>query len=184
MVVELTETTDALLGTSNTNPFRFRTVRKYEDNMEGVEEVDRSDELVGAIHNEKIHVLISVVGRRAMSVAWKLAKKNGLKALCVPESIENAVAATALSFGFNTALSFAIELLDQVRTAARASRRIAMFIPEIPFDLAKVAQCLKENVQRGRPSTLIVVAEGARSASNRQTSPRARHRKEPMTALV
>jgi 6-phosphofructokinase len=186
-IAGLTEISDAHLGTSHTNPFRVRTVQKYEDNMEGIEEIDRSDELLAAMKKEQIDGLISVVGRRAMSISWKLAKKNGLRTLCVPESVENDMATTLLSFGFNTTLSFAIELLDQLRTAARASRRIAVaevlgehagwlalqagiaasadavLIPEIPYDLAKVAERLKQNQRAGRSPTLIVVAEGARS---------------------
>lgn len=189
-VAGLTESADALLGTSHINPFRVRAVQKYEDEMEGIEEVDRSGELLTAIHKEQIDGLISVVGRRALSVSWKLAKKSGLKTLCVPESVENDMAVTALSFGFNTALSFAIELLDELHNVARASRRVAVvevlgehagwlalqagialpadavLIPEIPFDLEKVAQRLKQNEQCGRSPLLIVVAEGARPASD------------------
>lgn len=67
--------------------------------MEGIEEVDRSDELRAVFREEQIDGLISVVGRRAMSVALRLAKKDGLKTLCVPESVENDLATTALSFG-------------------------------------------------------------------------------------
>jgi len=194
-IAGFTEAADALLGTSRINPFRVRTVQKYEDDMEGIEEIDRSDELLTALRQEQIDGLISVVGRRAMSVSWRLAKKDGVKTLCVPESVENDMAATALSFGFNTALTFTIELLDQLRTAARSSRRIAVvevlgehvgwlalqsgiatsadavLIPEIAYDLASVAERLKRNQRRGRSPSLIVVSEGARPADHGETKP-------------
>ena len=84
--------------------------------------------------------------------------------MCVPRSIENDIAATMVSFGFNSALSFTIEMLDRAREAARSSRQIgvvevqgeqagwlalqagiaagadAILIPELPVDLDAVAE--------------------------------------------
>ena len=95
---------------------------------------------------------------RALSILLKLHRK-GLKTVCVPKSAENHVAATRFSFGFNSALSFAIEMLDRTRQAAQSARKIgvvevpgehagwlalqsgmaacadAVLIPEIPYDL-------------------------------------------------
>ena len=105
--------------------------------------------------------------------------------MCVPRSIENDIAATAVSFGFNSALSFTIEMLDRVRQAAQSARKIgvvevlgeqagwlalqagiavcadAVLIPEIPCDLQAVAARLKDKVTARRPYGLVVVAEGA-----------------------
>ena len=127
--------------------------------------------------------MISVVGGRGLSILYKLHRK-GLNAVCVPRSIENDIAATAVSFGFNSALSFTIEMLDRVRQAAQAARKIgvvevlgaqagwlalqagiavradAVLIPEIPCDLMAVAARLKEQVTSQRPYGLVVVAEG------------------------
>lgn len=191
-VAEFADAADALLGASRINPFCVRTVQNYEGDMEGVEELDRSDELLAAIRHEGIDGVISIVGRQAMGVAWKLQKK-GLKTVCVPESIENDMAATALSFGFNSALSFTVELLQRLRTAAWATHKIAVaevlgehagwlalqagiaasadavLIPEIPFDLVKVADRLKRNEQQGRAPALIVVSEGARPCQQGQS---------------
>ena len=79
-----------------------------------VEEVDMSDELLERLKAEKIDALISVVGGRGLSILYKLHRK-GLNTVCVPRSIENDIAATMVSFGFNSALSFTIEMLDRVR---------------------------------------------------------------------
>jgi 6-phosphofructokinase 1 len=178
----------ASLGTSRIDPFHVRQVTD-----DYVDEVDRSDELLGALRNERIEGVISVVDRRAMSVAWKLERK-GLKTVCVPESVENDVAATAYSFGFNSALSFSIELLDRIRNGARASHRIAVvevlgehtgwlalqagiaaladavLIPEMPYNLDKVAERLLRNQRDGRCPALVVVAEGARPAGDGKDS--------------
>ena len=171
----------AVLGNATrTDPFRVRQVN--EENQ--VEEVDRSAELIAKIEAEKIEAVISVVGPRALSVLFRL-HRQGLRTVCVPTSVENDVAATQLSFGFNSALSFTVDMLERVRQAAQAARKIgvvevlgehagwlalqagiaacadAVLIPEIPYDLEKVAAKLREKIGAGRTSGLVVVAEGA-----------------------
>jgi ATP-dependent phosphofructokinase / diphosphate-dependent phosphofructokinase len=162
------------------DPFHVRTVN--EDEM--VEEVDMSDELLRRLKAEKIDALISIVGGRGLSILYKLHRK-GLKTVCIPRSIENDIAATMVSFGFNSALSFTIEMLDRARQAAQSARKIAVvevlgeqagwlalqagiavcadavLIPEIPCDLKNVARRLKEKMSPRRPYGLVVVAEGA-----------------------
>ena len=170
-----------VLGQSlRVDPFHVRQVT--EDGM--VEEVDMSDQLLEKLKAENIDALISVVGGRGLSILYKLHRK-GLNVVCVPRSIENDIAATMVSFGFNTALSFTIEMLDRVRQAAQSARKIGVvevlgeqagwlalqagiaaradvvLIPEIPCDLQKVATRLKEKVTPRRPYGLVVVAEGA-----------------------
>ena len=90
-----------------------------------VEEVDMSDQLLKRLKEEKIDALISVVGGRGLSILYKLHQK-GLNVVCVPRSIENDIAATMVSFGFNSALSFTIEMLDRVRQAAQSARKIGV----------------------------------------------------------
>jgi len=182
IVESLAGTTGCIVGTAGqSDPFRVRTINAENQ----VEELDRSDELLGMIKKEKIDAVISVVGSRALSILWKLSRK-GLRTVCVPKSIENDVAATALSFGFNSTLSFVAEMLERTRQAARSARQIAVvevlgehagwlalqagiaacadavLIPEIPYDLRKVAAKLREKAKAGRTSGVVVVAEGAR----------------------
>ena len=171
-----------ILGQSvRVDPFNVRTVN--EDKM--VEEVDMSDPLLKTLKAEKIDALISVVGGRGLSILYKLHRK-GLNTVCIPRSIENDIAATMVSFGFNSALSFTIEMLDRARQAAQSARKIAVvevlgeqagwlalqagiavcadvvLIPEIPCDLKNVAGRLKEKMSPRRPYGLVVVAEGAK----------------------
>ena len=134
-----------------------------------VEEVDLSDQLLAALRAERIDGVIGVVGGRGLSILYKLHRK-GLNTVCVPRSIENDIAVTSVSFGFNTALSFTIEMLDRVRQAAQSARKIAVvevlgeqsgwlalqagiavcadvvLIPEIPADLKAVAARLRDAV--------------------------------------
>jgi 6-phosphofructokinase len=188
LIENLDPTAAGLLGQApRVDPFHVRRVN--EDDM--VEEVDMSDELLQKLQAEDIEALIAVVGGRGLSILYKLHRK-GLNAVCVPRSIENEIAATMVSFGFNSALSFTIELLDRVRQAARAARKIgvvevlgeqagwlalqagvavcadAVLIPEIPCDLQAVASRLRDKVTTRRPYGLVVVAEGAKFLSDAQ----------------
>lgn len=163
------------------DPFHVRQV----DEDEFVQEVDVSDQILEKLKAERIDALISVVGGRGLSILYKLHRK-GLNAVCIPRSLENDIATTMVSFGFNSALTFTIEMLDRNRQAARASRQIAVvevlgaqagwlalqagiaagadavLIPEIPCDLDVVAAKLKEKMDPDRPSALVVVAAGAK----------------------
>ena len=144
-----------------------------------------SDELIRRLKDEKIDGLISVVGAQGLSIIYKLHLK-GLNAVCIPRSIDNDIAATSVSFGFNSALTFTVEMLDGARRAAQAARRIVVvevqgeeagwialqsgiaacadvvLIPEISVDLKKVAERLKDKVSASRPYALLVVAQGAK----------------------
>jgi ATP-dependent phosphofructokinase / diphosphate-dependent phosphofructokinase len=181
LMESLAGATGCVLGTaSNTDPFHVRTVNT--DNW--VEEVDRSVELLASVQHERIDAVISVVDSPGLSILLKLNRK-GLRTVCVPKSAENQVAATDLSFGFNSALSFAVEMLEHARQAAQSARKIAIvevpgehagwlalqsaiaacadvaLIPEIPYDLHKVAAKLRAKLKSDRTSGLVVVAEGA-----------------------
>ncbi len=169
-----------LSNATRTDPFRVRGVNA--ENM--VEERDHSSDLIARIAAEKIDAVISVVGPQALSILFRL-HRQGLRSVCVPTSVENDVAATQLSFGFNSALSFAVDMLDRVRQAAQSARKIgvvevlgehagwlalqagiavcadAVLIPEIPYDLSKVAARIREKLKAGRTFGLVVVAEGS-----------------------
>ena len=150
-----------------------------------VEELDMSGELLNRLKTANIDGLISVVGGQGLSILYKLHRK-GLNTVCIPRSIDNDIASTSVSFGFNSALSFTIEMLDRARQAAQAARKIAVvevqgaqagwvalqagiavsadavLIPEISCDLKILAGRLKDKISPRRPYGLVVVAEGAK----------------------
>jgi 6-phosphofructokinase 1 len=87
----------SVLGQSpRVDPFHMRQLD--EDGM--VEEVDRSDELLAALQAQGIGALVSVVGGRGLSILYKLHRK-GLNTVCIPRSLENDIAATMVTLGFN-----------------------------------------------------------------------------------
>ena len=195
LVESLDPAATGVLGqSSRVDPFHMRQVDK--DGM--VEEVDRSDELLAALQQQGIDALVSVVGDRGLSVLYKLHRK-GLNTVCIPRSVENDIDATMVSFGFNSALSFTIEMLDRAREAVRSSRQIgvvevqgeqagwlalqagiaagadAILIPELSNNIDAVADHLHGKMSRARPYGLVVVAEGIEledaSASADEPSP-------------
>ena len=148
-------------------------------------EIDRSDELVRAFMLREIDALISVGGDGSMAIANALANK-GLWVVGVPKTIDNDLEKTVITFGFDTAVSFSTECLDRLHTTAASHRRIivvevmgryagwialetgvsgsadVILIPEIPYDLKKVAEKIREREEAGRLFSIVVVAEGAK----------------------
>lgn len=174
---------------TRTDPFRVQLI-----DAEGqAAEVNCSQELIEKVNAEKIDAVISIVGPRALSILFRL-HRQGLKTICIPTSVENDVAATQLSFGFNSALSFAADMLERFRQAAQSAQKIgvvevlgehsgwlalqagtavcadAVLIPEIPYDLQKVASRLREKFKTGQASGLVIVAEGAMPRDGQQTA--------------
>ena len=174
--------TGSVIGQSaRMDPFNVRTINE----LEMVEEVDMSDELIKSLRRENIDAVISIVGARGISIFYQLHKK-GLNTICVPRSIENDIASTSVSFGFNTALTFTIDMLDRARLAAKSAQKIAVvevqgevagwialqagiavaadavLIPEVPVDLKDVADHLKKKMSGKKSWGLVVVAQGAK----------------------
>ena len=181
-VLNMDPNTSSVLGQSaRVDPFNVRIINQ--DEM--VEEVDMSDELLEKLKAENIDAVISIVGARGISILYQLHKK-GLNSICVPRSIENDIASTSASFGFNTALTFTIDMLDRARLAAKAAKKIAVvevqgeeagwialqagiavaadavLIPEIPVDLKNVATHLKKKMSGKKSWGLVVVAQGTK----------------------
>jgi len=181
-ILNIDPNTGSVLGQSaRMDPFNVRTINE----LEMVEEVDMSDELIKSLKRENIDAVISIVGARGISILYQLHKK-GLNTICVPRSIENDIASTSVSFGFNTALTFTIDMLDRARLAAKAAQKIAVvevqgevagwialqagiavaadavLIPEVPVDLKDVADHLKKKMSGKKSWGLVVVAQGAK----------------------
>jgi len=171
-----------IIGTTNRgNPFHYPV-----KNPDGTYiEIDRSDELMRAFAIHEIDALISVGGDGSMTIANALAEK-GLRVVGVPKTIDNDLDETVVTFGFDTAVSFAVECLDRLHSTAASHQRImvvevmgryagwialeagvagsadVILIPEIPYDLNMVARKVIQRDRSGGKFTMVVVAEGAR----------------------
>jgi 6-phosphofructokinase 1 len=171
-----------ILGTTNRgNPFRY--VMRDEEGRE--HEVDRSDDLVAAFHASGFDALVSIGGDGSLQISHQLWCK-GLPVVCVPKTIDNDVAGTQRTFGFDSAVSTATEALDKLHSTAESHERVmvvelmgryagwialysglsgsadVILLPEIPFDIEKVCQKIRTREASGRHFSIVVVAEGAR----------------------
>ena len=203
-VLNMDPNTSSVLGQSaRIDPFNVRTINE----LEMVEEVDMSDELLKKLKAEKIDAVISIVGSKGMSILYQLHKK-GLNAVCVPRSIENDIASTSVSFGFNTALTFTIDMLDRARLAAKAAQKIAVvevqgevsgwialqagiavaadavLIPEISVDLKDVATHLKKKMSGKKSWGLVVVAQGAKIIKQKEKEEKVSSLKASLSPLA
>ena len=170
-----------ILGTTNRgNPMSY----PIEGENGQIIEVDRTGELVALFKEKGFDALISIGGDGSLAIANALYKK-GLQVVGVPKTIDNDLDKTVVTFGFNTAVDFATESIDRLHSTAESHRRImvvevmgryagwialnagvagsadAILIPEIPYDINKVANKIKEREATSRHFSIIVVAEGA-----------------------
>jgi 6-phosphofructokinase 1 len=88
--------------------------------------VDRSDEILDALRRERIDAVVAVGGDGSLSIAAAFARK-GLRVVGVPKTIDNDLDGTVITFGFDTAVSFATECLDRLHSTATAHRRARRF---------------------------------------------------------
>ena len=145
---------------------------------------DLSDQVVRHVANRGLDAIVAIGGDGTMAGAAGLIAK-GLRFVGVPKTIDNDLAGTDVTFGFDTAVTTATEALDKVHTTASSHHRImvvelmgryagwltlhagvasgsdVILIPEIPFNLDLVAEHCLMRGKRGKRFTIVAVAEGA-----------------------
>jgi len=132
-----------------------------------------------------IDAVIVIGGDGSLHGAHQLWEKWQVPVVGVPGSIDNDLAGTDFSIGFDTAVNTALDAIDKIRDTAVSHDRIfvvevmgrtvgfialevglaggaeAILIPEIPFEISKIGTTIKQGRKRGKESYIIVVAEGA-----------------------
>jgi 6-phosphofructokinase 1 len=167
-----------ILGTTNRdNPFKYPDTDKCGYS-------DRSDDVLRNFCEIGLDALIAIGGDGSLHIAMELARK-GLRVVGVPKTIDNDLKTTDMTFGFMSAVETAQEALDKLHTTAESHHRVmilevmgryagwialyaglaggadVILIPEIPYDMAKVAEAVSARRSAGRTFSIIVVAEGA-----------------------
>jgi ATP-dependent phosphofructokinase / diphosphate-dependent phosphofructokinase len=170
-----------ILGSSNRdNPFNFRVEENGIVNY-----VDKSDQVMANIQSHGIEVMVLIGGDGTLTSARDFSRK-GLKIVGIPKTIDNDLSATDVTFGFMTAVETATEALDKLHTTAESHHRIMVLevmgryagwialesgiaggadmimIPEIPYDIQKIANKALERQKAGKNFSIVVVAEGAK----------------------
>jgi len=178
-----------ILGTTNRgNPFRYAFRRP-----DGVEEiVDASDTAKKNVEKLGLDCLIVIGGDGSLSIGERFWRELGVPVVGVPKTIDNDLFATDYTFGFATAVQSATTALDCLHTTAESHHRVMLLevmgrqagwialhaglagggdvvlIPEIPFRFEPLIAKFRARERRGRPFSLVVVAEGAAPAGGAQ----------------
>jgi 6-phosphofructokinase 1 len=145
---------------------------------------DYGDRVVEVFGQMELDALVCIGGDGTLAISYEFYKK-GVPLVCVPKTIDNDIVGTTSCFGFDTAVSFATDAIDRLHSTAEAHRRImvvevmgryagwialhsgmaggadVILIPEIPYDLERVAACIRDRDQLGARFSIVVVAEGA-----------------------
>jgi len=147
--------------------------------------VDRSDEMIRKLQYQNIEAVINIGGDGSQQISQKLFEK-GLNIIGVPKTIDNDLAGTDFTFGFQTAVEIATDAVDKLVTTAASHNRIFILevmgrdagwialhasvaggaevclIPEIPYDTGKIMKRIHERIVYDRGFLIIVIAEGAK----------------------
>ena len=145
---------------------------------------DCSAQCIDTFHRLNLDALVVIGGDGTLAIAYEF-HKRGIRLVGVPKTIDNDIVETASTFGFDTAVSFATDAIDRLHTTAEAHHRVmvaevmgryagwialhagiaggadVILIPEIPFDLNKVADHVLARERLGARFSIVVAAEGA-----------------------
>jgi ATP-dependent phosphofructokinase / diphosphate-dependent phosphofructokinase len=145
---------------------------------------DMTDVIVDHYHANHLDALVCLGGGGTQKNALRL-KERGLNVITLPKTIDNDVALTDVSFGFDTALGVATEAIDRLHSTAHSHHRIivveimghragwlalgagiaggadVILIPEIPYAVESVAAAIRKRSRRGKTFSIVAVAEGA-----------------------
>ncbi|MGE4170058.1 MAG: 6-phosphofructokinase [Candidatus Margulisiibacteriota bacterium] len=171
-----------ILETTNKgNPFSFPTPQA--DGSTTL--IDRSDELIETLKRLNVEAVINIGGNGSQQISQKLFEK-GLHIIGVPKTIDNDLAGTDVSFGFETAVQIATEAVDKLVSTAESHNRVMIaevmgrdagwiclhaaiaagadvaIIPEIPYRIDSVIEKLNNRFHRKLGFANIVIAEGAK----------------------
>ena len=161
-----------ILGSSRTNVFKVEG---------GVEKVHET------IQANKLDALIPIGGEDTLGVARRLVDE-GINVVGVPKTIDNDLAGTDFTFGFQTAVQIATDAIDRLHTTAESHNRViivevmgrhagwiaaysglaggadVILVPERPFDIDEVCRLIQRRHSKGATFSIVVVAEGAMPA--------------------
>jgi 6-phosphofructokinase 1 len=178
----------SILGTNNRgNPLGIRVVENGQERY-----VDVSDQAVENFKRLGFDGLIAIGGDGSLRIAVGLQQK-GIPIIGVPKTIDNDLAATSVSFGFDTAVATATDAIDKVHSTAESHERVmvvevmgrycgwialsagmsgsadVILIPEIPFEIGKVCEKIMARELAGRHFSIVVCAEGAMPVGGEMT---------------
>jgi 6-phosphofructokinase 1 len=184
-----------ILGTSRDKPHRM---------LVGGKRQDMTDVIVENYRANHLDALVCLGGGGTQKNALRLMEK-GLNVVTLPKTIDNDVALTDITFGFDTALGIATDAIDRLHSTAHSHHRIivveimghragwlalgagvaggadVILIPEIAYDTNIIADAIRERVRRGKKFSIVAVAEGAMSKEEAKAFRALEEKKETAT---
>lgn len=166
-----------ILGTSRDKPHKMPI---------GGKEMDMTDVILDNYKRHNLDALVCLGGGGTAKNAYHLSQ-HGMNVITLPKTIDNDVAMTDITFGFDTALTIATEAIDRLHSTAHSHHRIivvevmghnagwltlgagiaggadVVLIPEIPYDVEKIAESVSQRRRSGKHFSIVAVSEGAMS---------------------
>ena len=163
-----------VLGTSRVKPFRRGKASALENTPAA---------LMRTIQKHGLDCLVCIGGNGTQKTAAKLAE-TGINVVMIPKTIDNDVWGTDISFGFDSAVSIATEAIDRLHSTASSHQRVMVIevmghkagwialhsgmagggdiilLPELPFNIHNIGDVIIERLKKGKPYSIVVVAEG------------------------
>lgn len=174
-----------ILGSSRTP---FKTIKDPDENG-----LDKVEAMKQNYYKLQLDCLVILGGNGTHKTA-NLLRKEGLNVVTLPKTIDNDLYGTDMTFGFQSAVDIATNVIDCIHTTAASHGRVfvvevmghkvgyltlnagmaggadIILIPEIPYDINKIAESVEKRIQNGHKFTIVAVAEGAISKEDAQLS--------------
>lgn len=173
-----------ILGTSREKPFKKKGIDPS---------VDKPGQIIQNIAELGLDCIVCIGGNGTQKTAAKFAAL-GVNVISIPKTIDNDIWGTDLSFGFDTAVSIASEAIDRLHSTASSHKRamvievmghkagwIALYsgmagggdvilLPEIPYDIKRIGEALLNRLRKGKPYSIVVVAEGVKTDGKKRAA--------------
>lgn len=164
-----------ILGTSREKPFKRKGVSSMSEDKPAI--------LLNTIKKHQLDCIVCIGGNGTQKTAAKLVDA-GVNVISIPKTIDNDVWGTDVSFGFDSAVSIATDAIDRLHSTASAHQRVMVIevmghkagwialysgmagggdiilLPEIPFDIHRIGDAIIGRLKKGKPYSIVVVAEG------------------------
>lgn len=164
-----------ILGTSREKPFKRKGTSSMSEDKPAI--------LLNTIKKHQLDCIVCIGGNGTQKTAAKLSDV-GVNVISIPKTIDNDVWGTDVSFGFDSAVSIATDAIDRLHSTASAHQRVMVIevmghkagwialysgmagggdiilLPEIPFDIHRIGDAIIGRLKKGKPYSIVVVAEG------------------------
>lgn len=173
-----------MLGTSREKPFKKGGV---------VSDVDKPSLILQNIREMELDCVVCIGGNGTQKTAAKFAAM-GVNIVSVPKTIDNDIWGTDISFGFDSAVSIATDAIDRLHSTASSHKRVmvievmghkagwialysgmagggdVILLPEIAYDIKNIGNTILERLKKGKPYSIVVVAEGIRTDGRKRAA--------------